>query len=55
MEIVRAPNARAISEFYPHEILHDGAIFEIFLKKSFFRENAEDSAPALRVLAREPG
>ena len=52
MEIVRRQHANTISEFYPHEIFHDGAIFE---KITFFRKNAEDSAPALRVLAREPG
>ena len=33
MEIVRSQNTRAISEFYPHEIFHEGAIFESFLKK----------------------
>ena len=38
MKIVRSQNANEISEFYPHEIFHDGAIFEIFLKKSFFRK-----------------
>ena len=35
MEIVRPKNTRAISEFYPVEIFHEGAIFEtLFLKKS---------------------
>ena len=55
MEIVRSQNARSISEFYPVEIFHEGAIFEIFWKIWFFWKNAKDNAPALRVLAREPG
>ena len=33
MEIVRPQNAHAIPEFYPHEIFHEGVIFESFLKK----------------------
>ena len=33
MELVRSQNANTISEFYPHEIFHEGAIFESFLKK----------------------
>ena len=33
MELVRSQNANAISEFYPHEIFHEGVIFESFLKK----------------------
>ena len=33
MELVRSQNANAISEFYPHEIFHEGAIFKSFLKK----------------------
>ena len=28
--VERSQNVRAISEFYPHEIFHEGAIFEIF-------------------------
>ena len=58
MEIVRFQNANAISEFYPHEIFHEGVIFEKFVKKNWFFWNFEkkiDIAPALRVLAREPG
>ena len=30
MKIVRPQNANAITEFYPHEIFHEGAIFESF-------------------------
>ena len=55
MKIVRSQNANEISEFYPHEIFHDGAIFEIFLKNRKFSKNAKDNVPALRVLAREAG
>ena len=55
MEEVRSQNARAISEFYPHDFFHEGAIFEICLKKIENCKNARDNAPALRVLAREPG
>ena len=33
MKIVRSQNAWAIPEFYPHEIFHEGAIFEIFFEK----------------------
>ena len=38
MELVRSQNANEISEFYPHEIFHEGSIFESFLnKRSKFR------------------
>ena len=33
MELVRSQNANTISEFYPHENLHQGATFESFWKK----------------------
>ena len=33
MELVRSLNTNTISEFYPHEVFHEGAIFESFLKK----------------------
>ena len=33
MELVRSQNANTISEFYPHEIFHEGAIFESFFEK----------------------
>ena len=33
MEIVRPQNANVRSEFYWHEIFHEGVILEIFLKK----------------------
>ena len=33
MELVGSQNANTISEFYPHEIFHEGAIFDSFLKK----------------------
>ena len=36
MEIVRSQNARAVSEFYPHDFFHEGAIFEFFLEKIVF-------------------
>ena len=59
MEIVRSQNTRAIPEFYPHENFHEGANFEKILKNSeifeFSKKEARDDAPALRVLAREPG
>ena len=43
MKIVRSQNANEISEFYPHEVFHDGAIFEIFFQKiEHFRKNAKD-------------
>ena len=38
MKLVRSQNANGISEFYPHEIFHEGAIFESFLKKVKFLE-----------------
>ena len=57
MELVGSRNANTISEFYPHEIFHEGANFESFFEKSFriFEKKGRDQAPALRVLAREPG
>ena len=58
MEVVISQNARAISEFYPHDFFHEGVIFEIcFEKKKIicFEQNGRVHAPALRVLAREPG
>ena len=33
MELVGSRNANTISEFYPHEIFHEGAIFEDIFKK----------------------
>jgi len=33
MEIVRCQTVKTIPEFYPHEIFHEGVIFEIFLEK----------------------
>ena len=38
MEIVRSQNARAISEFYSHEIFHEGANFDFFRKMFFFEK-----------------
>ena len=59
MELVRSQNANTISEFYPHDFFHEGAIFGSFLNKikkiRIFKENVRGHAPALRVLAREPG
>ena len=59
MEVVRSQNARAISEFQPQDLFHEYAIFEFFFEKSqnfrIFEKTARDNAPALRVLAREPG
>ena len=59
MELIRSLNANVISEFYPHENFHEGAIFEsfliFFLKFQIFEKNVSDQAPALRVFAREPG
>ena len=59
MELVRSQNANAISEFYPHEFFHEDAIFQIFLKNlkkfKFFKRKVRGQAPALPVLAREPG
>ena len=33
MELVRSQNANTIPEFYPHEIFHEGAIFEDIFEK----------------------
>ena len=49
MEIVRSQNTRTIPEFYSHEVFHEGANFEIFLKFPNFLENDSGRAPALRV------
>ena len=58
MELVRSQNANTISEFYPHEICHEGAIFEDNLEKIIFfifSKKMHGNSPALQVLAREPG
>ena len=59
MEIVRYQNANAGSEFYWHEIFHEGVIFENFFKNlkifEVFKKKMKGKSPALRVLAREPG
>ena len=56
MEIVRAQNTRAIAEFYPHEIFHEVAIFEIFFEKiEKSAKQCKDNAPALQVFVQEPG
>ena len=36
MEIVRLQNANEISEFYPHEIFHEGVNFEKISEKVEF-------------------
>ena len=43
MEMAIFQNARAISEFYPHDFFHEGAISEIFFLKSFFFDFFEKS------------
>ena len=55
MEIVRSQNARAISEFYLHEIFHEGAIFEKISIFLFVDKKTRDEGPDVRVLVREPG
>ena len=57
MEIVRPQNANVTTEFYPHEVFHEGAM-RFFSKKLIFlikQKKSRYNAPALRVLAREPG
>ena len=34
MDIARPQNADVITEFYAHEIFHEGAIFEIFFENN---------------------
>ena len=66
MEIVRPQNARAISEFYPVKLFHEGAIFEIclgkmkifkkmqgvmFLLYEFSRGNQVDGSPRVAIRA----
>ena len=70
MELVRYQNDNAISEFYPHEIFHEGAIFEdififhffIFSKEctamlllyEFSRGNQVDGSPRVAIRLRGP-
>ena len=68
MLIVRPQNTNAISEFYPHEIFHEGADFEKFSKKveilnfgleimllldEFSRGNKVDGSPRVAIAKRK--
>ena len=62
MEIVRSQNARAIPEFYPHEIFYKDAFFEFFFEKmqgvmlllnEFSRGKQVDGSPRVAIIPKQ--